>query len=136
MKSKTTILIVALILAILPAVAADLDGLCPQTGIRCCSEGGTSPGDPIHLWVSLCNGYETESLPISLYVILDVFGSCFFWPSWSSQFDFVSMEIPPCSCMDITLLDTTWPQGSSPEDFIFWAAMEVEGEFYFCRFNL
>jgi hypothetical protein len=58
------------------------------------------------------------------YVILDVWGAYWFWPSWSRTVDYITRELPAQWQGDPeTVLDFTWPPvAGSASGIVFWSA--------------
>ncbi|MBN2055660.1 S8 family serine peptidase [bacterium] len=115
---------------------------CPTTGAFCeISQSVFVPGDQFTMTVSMCNG-GNNSFTAEVYVILDVFGSYWFWPSWSIDMDFAVWSIPACDCLTATILDFIWPPGGgAADDIAIWVAMlepgtyHLIGEYGYCPFD-
>ncbi len=82
-------------------------------------------GDTFSVTLETCNtGFETiESGRV--YLVLDVYGLFFFWPSWSSTVDFVSRDISP-GLTEENVLSFTWPETGSTGTASFIALMTDE----------
>ncbi len=130
------LLIVSIVCMFVPVVSAD--GLCPSTGIRCVQNQETyEPGDHVILSARVCNGHPTESIEGDLFLVLDVFGSYFFYPSWSTTLDYVPWTIPACSCEEYIFLD--FIVSEQMLGFNAYAAFIVDDQFietYFCMYAL
>lgn len=63
-----------------------------------------------------------------LYIVLDVYGSYWFWPAWSQEIDNDSRIMPSRSITRETLLEFVWPYyGGSFDGVAIWAAVLVPG---------
>jgi len=63
------------------------------------------------------------AFPARLYLLLDVFGFYYFWPSWLQQEDFLRIDVAPGST-PYNALDFAWPDVSDGATGIkFWAAL-------------
>ncbi len=67
-----------------------------------------------------CGNPLTTALPIDEFVILDVYGSYWFWPAWSAEINFQPGTMNPDSCLIDPVLSFQWP--------------DVEGTFTGLRF--
>jgi len=57
------------------------------------------------------------------YILLEVLGQFWFWPSWTQDLDFQLADLPPASDETEEILTFTWPTGAGSFDGIrFWAA--------------
>jgi photosystem II stability/assembly factor-like uncharacterized protein len=83
-------------------------------------------GDRFLLQVTLDN--PGAQLTTDMYVVLDVFGDYFFYPSWSETVDFETRILPEASSTTIDLLEFLWPSGAGSADGLrFWAAVTLQG---------
>mgnify|MGYP000923007381 CR=1 FL=1 len=103
---------------------------CPETSLTCqLSASDYHGGDQFLFGAELCNGNDSE-LEIDFYVLLDVYGLYWFYPSWSQSLDFQPLTLPPCQCTSRTILDFIWPEGTGSADGItFWLAMFHAGTY-------
>lgn len=70
-----------------------------------------SPGDPCSCRVTIANpGPETYS-SVMLFVVLDIAGSYFFWPSFS-DFDYQTVSVAVGSFDIMVLPEFPWPEGA------------------------
>ncbi len=83
-----------------------------------------TPGEPFRLTLRTVNNTATAK-GVHLYVVLDVYGSYFFWPSWrSSPPDFKARNLAPNSDNTENILNFTWPAGvGSASGIKVWHAM-------------
>jgi len=84
------------------------------------------PGDTF----TLACYFRNTDLEITLdeYVMLDVYGSYWFWPGWKQTVDFRSVAIPVDENWVQPILEFTWPeQVGSAEGLMFWGAVLVPG---------
>ena len=82
---------------------------CPETGVTISMTSEPIPGKPFLLEVEACNGTE-ENLEVDFYLMLDVMGMYYFYPSWTQELDSAIWSIPPCSCISHVILDFIWPK--------------------------
>jgi hypothetical protein len=79
------------------------------------------PGDHFELKCTDVN--MGELLTVEQYIILDVWGSYWFWPSWSPLPDFQLRDLAPNSVTTESILSFTWPEGAgSASGLRFWGA--------------
>lgn len=111
--------------------------ICHETGLTCYhSQPPYEPGDLFYFDIRCCNGDAYEDVEADLYIILDVYGQYFFWPSWSG-YDYETILIPACSCIDMTIFEFVIPDGSGTMDGIeFIGYMIIDGVEYPCRYVL
>ncbi|MBN1879649.1 right-handed parallel beta-helix repeat-containing protein [bacterium] len=85
------------------------------------------PGDPCFCDVTICNpGAETYP-DVPVFVILDVYGSYFFAPSFS-EFDFYLRTIVPGAETIAVLPSFTWPEGAGSASGMMWYAAMTNAE--------
>jgi hypothetical protein len=78
-------------------------------------------GDPFLLTCTI--GNPGPELTAHEYIILDVYHSYFFWPSWSMSVDFEVKTLAPGIDLE-TILSFEWPTGAgSASGIIFWAGL-------------
>lgn len=89
-----------------------------------------------------CMNAESDSLMAEEYIILDVYSSYWFWPSWTPDIEFWPIALDPYSFKNQTILQFMWPSGAGKADNIrFWAAMmtpgggELIGKYSACSFG-
>jgi subtilisin family serine protease len=70
-----------------------------------------SPGDRFLLSATLSNR-QTQPLPAAEFVVLDVWGEYWFWPSWIQELDWMPRHLPPQRSNTEQLLEFTWPAGN------------------------
>jgi len=82
------------------------------------------PGDPCFLNISICNP-DAWSLPDTpLFVILDVYGSCFFAPGWTETLDYFTLTVMPGRAIFTVLEQFSWPPDTGNADGLtFYSAM-------------
>jgi hypothetical protein len=87
-----------------------------------------------------CNGTD-EPLDVDRYLMLDVYGMYWFWPSWDTVLDSDRNVIPPCDCVGETILEFVWPSNSGSGEARFWTVMletgtfNVAGDYGMCEFS-
>ncbi|MBN1356017.1 hypothetical protein JXA40_07075 [bacterium] len=98
-------------------------------------------GDPFILKIHVSNG-STGLLTLDRFLVLDVYGSYFFNPSWRQSVDFETGTFPPGYSGTETILDFIWPEeAGSADDLIFWlgyydsAASQVAGDIDMAEFS-
>ncbi|MBN1552110.1 hypothetical protein JW979_11595 [bacterium] len=78
-------------------------------------------GDSFELACTVAN--YRDALSIDKWIILDVYGLYWFWPSWSNQLDYMTQNIPDYSINRESILEFTWPEVSGHADGLkFWTA--------------
>ncbi len=86
--------------------------------------GGThfTAGDPFVLRLIIdMPGNDGQS--VNEFIVLDVHGSFFFWPSWGPDLDYLNATVP-AGHSDRTVLDFLWPPTDSHDTGIrIWAAL-------------
>jgi hypothetical protein len=66
---------------------------------------------------------KPEIIDCTIFIILDVFGEYYFWPSWSPAVDGLDAQIYP-GFSESTVLDFAWPSvGGHAEGLAFWGAV-------------
>jgi len=84
-------------------------------------------GDPFLLTCSYANA-GGEELLVDLYILLDVSGAYWFWPSWGKEPDSMFLSVPPWSSEPpFVVLEFTWPAVSGAGGARFWAAFLEAG---------
>jgi len=88
------------------------------------------PSDPIHggenfyLDVALLNANTDPLTHVPLFCFLDVAGMFWFYPSWSTAADWVTLEeLPPGETLRPIIPACTWPAGAGSGTAQFWAAL-------------
>ncbi len=77
------------------------------------------PGDPCGLVVTITNTGSNTYTDIPLFVVLDVYGTYYFYPSFT-DFDLTTMTLPP-GFQQFDILDAfPWPENTGSADGIFW----------------
>lgn len=71
-------------------------------------------------------GYDTS---VDRYIILDVLGSYFFWPSWGQTVEHDTCDLPGGEHTSTEILNFTWPSGinQSVQGIHFWAGLMWPG---------
>lgn len=85
------------------------------------------PGDAFRLYLGYTNagpGFSADQ-----YVILDVYETYFFWPSWTQNVESQPRDIQPeASPPPETILSFVWPETDQAADGIrFWAGFVLPG---------
>ena len=102
---------------------------CPETGIDCVfNQAYYGPGDPFDCLVTACNGTEND-LAVDIYILLEVGGSYFFWPSWSPFIDRATFVLPECGCLTILTMSFIWPEELAPFTARMYGAMFESGTY-------
>jgi len=58
-----------------------------------------------------------------VYLVLDVYGSYWFWPGWTQDLDFNSRTLPAQSITTEVIFDFIWPYyAGNFDDVLIWAA--------------
>ncbi len=81
------------------------------------------PGDMCRL-TALCLNTGAGRENINLYIVLDVYGEYYFWPSWGFEVDFENLSIPAGGIEKVVIPDFEWPENAgNAEDIIFYGAL-------------
>jgi hypothetical protein len=86
-----------------------------------------TPGDAFELSCAVI--HETgDSVAAHLFVLLDVYGEYYFWPSWGQALDYDPLSLGPGEGLPrFTVLAFTWPEVTgSAEGLLFWGALVNE----------
>lgn len=84
-------------------------------------------GDPFDLRIEMCNPGAPYSA--ELFLLLDVAGAFWFWPSWSEDIDFMEIVTPDHAAATIKIMAFQWPDlTTSVLGAGFWTALLREGE--------
>ncbi len=97
----------------------------PQIGITI-NAMSFSAGDPFLVMVHLDN----PGTPMNgqLFVILDIQGQYWFWPSWTDRIEWAEVNVSGSGRTDWTILDFTWPDlEASILGAAFWTTFVSEG---------
>ncbi len=91
------------------------------------------PGDRLRLDAVVLNHSGVDWSDSRLFVILDVYGSYWFAPSWAYMddgFDWYSMDLAPGARNIVSVIpDTVWPEGvGSADNLAFWGGL-TDGAF-------
>lgn len=97
---------------------------CEQLGVQIVMPSDLyTPGDLCSCSVLICNPGPDSYFSVPLFVILDVYGSYYFWPSFSS-YDVKTINVPVGLQSEIVLQEFSWPEGAGEaENIAFYAAM-------------
>ncbi len=78
-------------------------------------------GDMCGLDIIVCNPGQASYPGVPLFVILDVYGSYFFGPSFT-EFDFYRVDVSPGTMNMEVLPMFSWPSGTGAADGVLWYA--------------
>ncbi|HPQ39477.1 MAG TPA: hypothetical protein PLV45_03815 [bacterium] len=71
-----------------------------------------------------CEYFGAEEVILDEYIIFDVYGSFWFWPSWTQIPDRVSQDLKPGDFNTETILDFQWPANAgSGSGLAFWGGL-------------
>lgn len=77
-----------------------------------------------------------HNVDVNVYILLEVFGTYFFYPSWTENVEYIPARIPFPKEIETQLMNFTWPAGVAPiNDMCFWGALvdpdtgELVGEY-------
>ncbi len=101
---------------------------CEQLGVTLVMPSDLfHPGDTCFCNVFVCNPGPDTYTAVPLFVILDVYGSYYFWPSFS-EYDVRTIDLN-VGVMELEVLPQfSWPEGAgSAENIAFYSAMTDEG---------
>ena len=82
------------------------------------------PGSHFLLKQEITNRTKS-SVTVDEHVILDIFGSFWYWPSWNKTGDFQTVTLEPSTdIINNVVLSFVWPSGAGDmENLRFWGAM-------------
>jgi hypothetical protein len=81
------------------------------------------PGDVCWLDAHVCNPTQSVYVGAPIFVILDVYGTYYFAPSFSLGIDYYVRNVPPGTMTIEVLQPFTWPGGGgSASGIVFWGA--------------
>ena len=84
-------------------------------------------GEPFLLEIHLTNT-TPATVSVDQYLILDVYGSYFFHPSWNQTGDFTARSIESGFDRQETVLTFNWPSGTGSADNLrFWLGYLTQG---------
>jgi hypothetical protein len=88
--------------------------------------GESGPGTAFRVDVEVVNDVRPRSL--RLYVVLDVSGEYFFWPSWSRTPDHHDFSLGPAESREWEVLSFVWPRLAASLEGWFWAGcIDLDG---------
>jgi hypothetical protein len=106
--------------------ALEFTGECPPTGTTCMANQEIyHPGDTFILSVKSCN-HEKKDLNVALFLLFEIYGQFYFWPTFDKYFDYSIMTIPACSCVSQTIFEFVISKKMAEIDFTIWNAMMDE----------
>lgn len=83
-------------------------------------------GDVFSLDVRVANPGEPRGLK-PLFIILDVYGEYWFWPSWKQQLDYHWIDLQSGSSTYPVIASFFWPEGAGSADgIVFWGGLTDE----------
>jgi hypothetical protein len=75
-----------------------------------------------------CTNSPAGVLAVDEYIILDIYGSYWFWDSWTQALDFKTWTLDPAGTYRDTILEFTWPEVSGTlSGMYFWGAFLEAG---------
>jgi len=88
-------------------------------------------GDRFLLRMLVANTCGSTVFVVDEYVVLDLFGSYWFWPDWGGAVNGrYGVALEPAGQTVETLLDFRWPPGVGALDgILFWGALTEQGSF-------
>ncbi len=67
---------------------------------------------------------SSQLVTLHCFVLLDAFGSIWFWPSWTQAIDYETWTIPAVTSAIYPILEFSWPNDAGAADGLrFWAAL-------------
>jgi len=98
-------------------------GDCSQTGVKIIMpDTSYSPDDTFFCNIDICNQEGQTLSGYPLIVLLDVYGSYFFAPSFSSELEFYSIDIAVGASTVVVIPEFIWPSGTGSASGIIWYA--------------
>ncbi len=102
---------------------------CPPMGVSCDAVSPVYPGDFFTYSITACNGIHDDLL-VDIYVVLEIDGQYWFYPTWIQDIDHMTTRLPACDCLDFIVLDFPWSEESgSGYTLNFWNLMTRAGTF-------
>ncbi len=99
---------------------------CDQTGVSVLVSPKTvQPGGTFTVTLETCNASADALGPVRLYLALEIYGSLFFWPSWSTDYDFELTTLDP-GLTETTIFSFSWPVTGTTGNAVFIALMTNE----------
>ncbi|MBN2053706.1 hypothetical protein JW905_02210, partial [bacterium] len=84
-------------------------------------------GDQMRLWTIIQNK-EFYGVTVDEFIVLELFGNYWFWPSWNQDLDYVTTYLSPGARVEDLILQFTWThETASIQNIIFWAALLESG---------
>jgi hypothetical protein len=82
-----------------------------------------TPGSPCSCSVTLCNPTSSAVPNIPLFVVLEVYGSYYFWPGFTTDMDFQIITLDPGESETTILPEFPWPNAGTADGLVWYAAM-------------
>ena len=80
-------------------------------------------GDQFELTYQIDNSNKSGT-NADLYIVLDVWGNYYFYPTWSEDISYENIDIPEDTIIEKTILNFTWPEGAGEgNDIKFYIAL-------------
>ncbi len=81
--------------------------------------------DPFVLDAYMTNAGTETAVDCDFFVILDVYGTYFFYPAWQETVTWLDLNELPVMTIKMNILDFTWPEGDfgTVTDLRFWGAL-------------
>lgn len=107
-----------------PPSPTPTSGPCTQTGVTVTMPSALfHPGETCNCYAIICNAEGQVLVGYPLFVILDVYGSYFFAPSFSDTFDYyldIYPEFPVGETVITVIPDFEWPSGAGSASGLIW----------------
>ncbi len=99
--------------------------LCDELGVTIAMPGTDfGPGDSCYIEAHVCNPSSVTYVDIPLFVILDVYGSLYFAPSFSEFDNYIIEELTPGTYIETVISEFQWPEGAgSATGIVLYGAM-------------
>ncbi len=99
---------------------------CDQTGVSVLVEpGSVDPGETISVMLEICNTKPDTLGPVRLYFALEIYESLFFWPTWSTDYDFELITLDP-GLTQMVMFNFVWPATGTTGNATFIGLMTNE----------
>ena len=83
------------------------------------------PGDTCYVNAIVSNDTEDSYTTVPLFVVLEVYGQFWFWPSWNMSLDYQEIDLDALTVVTYPIVpEFVWPDdGGSASDIYFYGAM-------------
>lgn len=109
-----------------PAPTSTPDNECNKLGVKLWMPSDHyQTDDDFSLTVTVCNPDAETYHNIPFFVIVDVMGSYWFWPTFTQEIAYLTIELKP-GLQEHAVISVRWPEGAGTGSGTFYAAMTDE----------